>query len=361
MPALTRRAVELVTSALMYMDDSSGIVGDDLHELMKMHARACAAAPPDAKRLAAWLAKMRLDGPGWPDFELRDFATALGERGRAELTRIVEERAKTAEPDVFGGTPFGIGILGEQLAEISGDIDHYIAVLAQDLRTARQYLKIIDALRNVGRAADAEEWAYRGLTGLGNPIDMDKLRDAYVDLLVGRGATDEALAVRQKLFDAEPDSAHYIALRRTAERTGDWADLRGNAIGRLDDAVTGNPAFADHLIGVLLGENELDQAWQVAVEHADVVHESRWHQLIDLRQPGHPADVVAPWQRLIEQRLGMSNDKYRYAKAVKMLRRLRDAYRAAGDESGFSGLLDDLRGRHKRKTSFIAKLDRAKL
>jgi hypothetical protein len=36
-PALTRRAVELVTTALMYMDDSSGIVGDDLHVLMRAY------------------------------------------------------------------------------------------------------------------------------------------------------------------------------------------------------------------------------------------------------------------------------------------------------------------------------------
>jgi hypothetical protein len=29
-----RRAVDRITSALIYMDDSSGIVGDDLHDVM---------------------------------------------------------------------------------------------------------------------------------------------------------------------------------------------------------------------------------------------------------------------------------------------------------------------------------------
>lgn len=360
-PALTRRAVERITTALMYMDDSSGIVGDDLHVLMGVHARACAAAPPDPKRLAAWLTTMRLDGPGWPDFELRDFATALGQKGRAELARIVEERAKTAEPDVFGRTPFGIRILREQLAEISGNIDHYIAVLAEDLHAASQYLKIVDALRKAGRAADAEEWAYRGLTGLNNPIDMDKLRDSYVELLLDRGANHEALAARQKLFDKNPTRTNYVALRRTAERTGDWTDLREKALGRLHDAMAERPAFTDHLIGVLLDEGELDEAWRVALDHADAVPESRWHQLIDLNQPAHPAEVIAPWRRLIEQRLDMSSDKYRYGRAIKMLRQLRDAYRATGDNASFHAYADDLRNRHKRKTSFIAKLDRAKL
>jgi hypothetical protein len=61
---LARRAVERVTAALRYMDDSAGIVGDDLRMLMALYARACRAAPPDAGRLATWLVSMQLDGPG---------------------------------------------------------------------------------------------------------------------------------------------------------------------------------------------------------------------------------------------------------------------------------------------------------
>ncbi|WP_410618526.1 hypothetical protein [Amycolatopsis sp. cmx-8-4] len=127
-PALTRRAVDLVTTALMYLDDSSGNLGDDLRALMAVHARACAAAAPDRKRLAAWLVKVRLDGPGWPDFELRDYAAALGAKGCAELARLVEGRARTADPGGHGMVSFGVLVLREQLAEISGDLDHYVAV-----------------------------------------------------------------------------------------------------------------------------------------------------------------------------------------------------------------------------------------
>lgn len=355
-PALARRAVDLATTALMYMDGSSGMV----HALMAVHARACVAAPPDPKRLAGWLAGVRLDGPGWPDFELRDYAAALGDRGRAELARVVEDRARTAEPDLHGGTPFGIRVLREQLAEISGDVDHHIAVLSDDLHAASQYLKIVDALRNVGRTADAECWARRGL-GIGNPIDRARLRDVYVDLLVERGAADEALAMRWQLFEQHPTQGHYNDLRRAAERTGDWPGLRDEAIGRTRDATTRQPAFADQLIGVLLGEGQLDDAWQVAVDHVDDLLESRWHQLIELRQPTHPRDVLEPWQRLIRQRLAAGTDKYRYGKAITMLRQLHNAYRAAGEETGFGTYLDRLRDQHKRKTSFILELDRADL
>lgn len=359
-PALAQRAVDLVTTALMCMDDSSGIVGDDLRALIAVHARACAVAPPDPKRLAAWLEKLRLDGPGWPDFDLRDYAAALGDKGRAELARMVEDRATTAEPDPLGRTPWGIRVLREQLAEISGDVDHYIAVVAEDLHTASSYRKIVDALRDAGRAADAERWARRGLE-IGNPIDKSRLRDVYVDLLLERGATDEALALRWQVFDQHPTQPHYNDLRRTAERTGDWPGPRDQAIKRLHDASTGQPALADHLIGVFLDEEELTAAWQTALDHADDLSESRWHQLLDVRQPTHPQDVIEPWQRLVQQRLDTSTDKYRYSKAIKMLRQLRDAYRASGDTTGFGTYLDRLRDHHKRKTSFIAQLDRARL
>ena len=96
---LARRAVERVTAALMYMDDSAGLVGDDLRTLMAVYARARRSAPPDAGRLAGWLVSTQLDGPGWPAIELKEFAGALGPHGLAEVARLTEERGAAAEPD----------------------------------------------------------------------------------------------------------------------------------------------------------------------------------------------------------------------------------------------------------------------
>jgi uncharacterized Zn finger protein len=61
------------------------------------------------------------------------------------------------------------------------------------------------------------------------------------------------------------------------------------------------------------------------------------------------------------RRLDASTDKYRYGKAITMLRQLRDANQATGDATGFGTYLERLRDRHKRKTSFIAKLGQANL
>ncbi len=89
------------------------------------------------------------------------------------------------------------------------------------------------------------------------------------------------------------------------------------------------------------------------------VPESQWFQLIEVREQDHPADVIRPYQDLIEIGLERASDKYRYPKAIKTIRRLRDSYHRAGDAAGFTAYLADLRQRHHRKTSFIAKLDKA--
>lgn len=115
------------------------------------------------------------------------------------------------------------------------------------------------------------------------------------------------------MFEANPTAAHYRDLRSTAERTSDWPRLRGPALERLRTAADDRPGVVDHLIAVLLDENEHDQAWQVATQHPDALHESRWHELIELRQHSNPAQVTtsncktsparcypgarAPWRR----------------------------------------------------------------
>ena len=113
------------------------------------------------------------------------------------------------------------------------------------------------------------------------------------------------------------------------------------------------------LVTVLIGEELPDEAWTTAVAAPGQVPDEQWLELIGLREPGHPADVIGLLRDLIELGIERTSDKYRYPKAIKALKRLRDDYQRAGDEEGFTTYLDELRQRQRRKTSFIAKLDAA--
>ena len=354
---LARRAVERVTAALMYMDDSAGIVGDDLRALMVLYARACREAPPDAKRLATWLVSRQLDGPGWPAIELKEFTEALGPRGLAEVARLTEARGVTADPDSW--TARGIKDLREQLAAVSGDIEAHVAVLAEDLRGAHRYGEIAAVLRAAGRDDDAEQWARKGLAEHASGFQTDRLRDQLVDLLLDGGAGAEAVAVRREIYERRALHQDYLALRHAAQQAGNLADLNGWALDLLRDRAHAEQWYVRELISVLVSENLLDEAWAAAMADPGQVPESQWFQLIEVREQDHPADVIRPYQDLIEIGLDRASDKYRYPKAVKTIRRLRDSYHRAGDEAGFTDYVADLRQRHRRKTSFITKLDQA--
>jgi hypothetical protein len=157
--------------------------------LTVLSARACRAVPPDQKQVAAWLVRARLDGPGWPDIELADFADALRPAGLDEVARLVAERRAADDPDSWAAV--GIKILREQLAGL---------LLASGLR----------------------EWA------------LEYLRDR----------------ARVKEF------------------------------------------YVRELIGVLISEDSLDEAWATAVAASGHVPHEQWLELIGLREPGHPADVT---------------------------------------------------------------------
>jgi hypothetical protein len=357
---LARRVVERVTAGLLHIDDSSGVIGDDLRALMGLYARACAAAPPDTRKLAAWLVVSRLDGPGWPDFDVADFAPALGEAGIAEVTRLVAERRAAEDPSSY--VAIGIRILREQLAAASGDVDAHVAVLAEDLRGGRDYGKIVAVLREAGRDQDAEEWTRKGLADEPSSPWADDLREQLAGLLLAGGRGDEAVAVHREVFEQRTLHQDYLRLRHVAERAGQWAELRDWALDFMRErARTGEfrGVHVGELISVLVREDLLDEAWAAAVSVGGQLHESQWLQLIDLREKEHPADVLGPLAGLIEAGIERTNDKYRYPKAVKALKRLRENYERAGDAAGFGVYLAVLRERQRRKTSFIAKLDAA--
>jgi len=354
---LARRAVERVTAAMLHMDDSSGTIGDDLRMLTALYARACRTAPPDPKQLAAWLVRARLDGPGWPDIQLADFADALGPTGLDEVARLVAERRAAGDPDSWADV--GIKLLREQLAALSGDVDAHVAVLAENLHSARQYGEIVTVLRGAGRDADAERWARRGLAEDPASHWTDGLREQLAGLLLASGRGQEAVSVHRTEFERRTLRQDYARLRDTAERAGQWAGLREWALEYLRNRARVKEFYVRELISVLIREDSLDEAWATAVAAPGQVPQEQWLELIGLREPDHPADVIGPLRDLIEMGIERTSDKYRYPKAIKALRRLRDDYQRAGDLEGFAIYLDELRHRHHRKTSFIAKLEAA--
>ncbi|MEU2612403.1 DUF6880 family protein [Micromonospora sp. NPDC007271] len=354
-----RKAVDRITRALMYMDDSSGIVGDDLQELMDLYAKACAAALPNPVSLAGWLVKLECDGPGWPRIRLADFASALGERGIAEVERLVAERARVADPESWTAA-FAVRDLREQLAEVSGDVDRYVAVLAEHLTSAVQYQRIAEALRAAGRRDEAIDWARRGVAAnTGSPY-TDRLRNLLVDMLVTAGDKSGAVAARREEFARHPTAAGYRSLIDIMGTVG-GDDPTAWAIQVLRDRVDQQPAYASELVDVLLAAGRDDEAWQVALHHQRWLGGPQWQTLLQRRAATHPEEVIQPYRDLIEKTILDSADKRRYRRAVALLPALRTAYEAAREPGAFGRYIAELRIAHKRRPTFLKTLDAAGL
>jgi uncharacterized Zn finger protein len=133
------------------------------------------------------------------------------------------------------------------------------------------------------------------------------------------------------------------------------------ALELLHERAAGQPAYVAELIDVLLAEHLEDQAWQVTLDHFHQLPQHRRADLLELRQATHPDQVQEPYRQLVEEHVLDSRDKRRYQRAIILLRRLRDAHRATDDLSGFDEYLASLRVRHKRRPTFLANLDAARL
>ena len=174
-----------------------------------------------------------LDGPGWPEVRLADFAPALGPKGLSRIADLVAERSpvQAAEPAAelardghldpeAWHQEWAARYLREQLAELTGDVDHYVAVLAEYLGHTDRYRMIAAALRDADRPAEAIGWARRGLAARPGDPHADRLRDLLVDLLIEAGDTRAAVAERRAEFQRRPITTTFQALHATVTRVG---------------------------------------------------------------------------------------------------------------------------------------------
>ncbi|MGH3345311.1 MAG: SWIM zinc finger family protein [Carbonactinosporaceae bacterium] len=360
---LTRRAVERIAAALEQMDDSSGVAGDACHRALELYAAACSQAPPDPDELAEWLVNHEVAGPGWPEIELAAFAEALGERGLAAYRARVEDvwaRLPPPAPDDLKRLDehvmkrLTLQRMREKLAELEGDVDAFVAVLAESLPRPDTYLRIAEVLRDAGRAGEAISWAEHGLSDNAG-YHATRLTGFLVAAYVESGRGKEALDLRREGFERAPRQATYEQLKVIAEELGCWPEFREWALETLRARADDSLGVADELVRVLMAEHELEQAWAAACDHG--CGDETWLTLAESRGQSHPADVIPVYARLVEVRAALANQQG-YRQAVRLLSRMRDAYLRTGDDSAFSAYVVALRQRHRRKRSLLAELDR---
>ncbi|MTD56370.1 hypothetical protein [Amycolatopsis pithecellobii] len=153
---------------------------DILRRSVALYARACAARPP--ADLPDWIADTAL-GHG-VDVDLELFAKPLGDNGLAKLKSIVDKKSGRATEK-----------LAEQLAELSGDVNALLEILARQPDRLEVRLKVVRVLREAGRTAEAVAYAARVRNGA---APEEKESDQRVRALLADGRTEEAWAAARQ-------------------------------------------------------------------------------------------------------------------------------------------------------------------
>ncbi|MFG2231319.1 SWIM zinc finger domain-containing protein [Streptomyces sp. NPDC048723] len=356
-------AVEVAREALLALgraygeiDDSNGLIGVVATGLAEAHLEACRTALPDPVETAEWLVGHLLDdGNDVTDTELFDYREVLGEPGMARARELVVA-AWRANPK--GWTQ---KYLMERLLKADGgSVDALVAVHAADLApNGHTHLVIAKELEAAGRAAEALEWAERGLREAESDRGPDDDLVAFVCERYARACRlADVVALRRDLLGARPSLAAYQYLRTAARAAGAWdGSERAGALEVLKAAAQPQKDQwydGSALVDALMDDADLDAAWQAAADgYAD---QQQWLSLADRIRDGQPADALTVYLRWIDPLRKQTGDST-YERMAELLLSARSCHRTLGTEAEFAAYLAALRTDQKRKRKLMATLD----
>jgi len=365
----SEHALAAVEEAMQHVDDSGGQMGAVLERLQGIHLRACRAAKPDPVALAERLYEWECSGD-WDTFSgaARIYSRVLGAAGRARYRELAE--AEWSQLPALGpGEPGYAGrryALTRVMEELARNVDELVDVIAHNLSSGHQFLRIAESYRDADRSDEAVVWAERGLAAFANAPD-GRLADFLADERARRGEHHEAARLMWEAYARHPCLATYRRLRLHAVPAGDWPERRQRALVFLQAQLTRrgaahtarrHPAWhtADRseLVRILLWDDDPEAAWSEA--QAGGCEHGLWLKLAEQRRADHPEDALAVYQARVDPTIARAkNDAYQ--EATRYVVEVRGLLAALGREGEFASYLADLRVRHGRKRNLMKLLD----
>lgn len=329
-------------------DDSAGAIGEVMEAIAELYAQACAATRP-GKALARTLYTLQ-GKDGWGVLSLASYWNALDPQGQAEYSRLVVAEFQQL-PEPKAGEHFGEGFevcrRTEELARCAGDFELLQRVLRRDLSHGYQHFRVLESLREFGRAREALAWAEAAVKRF---PDEGRLRAVLSECLAEAGMNEEALEQAWLRFRQHPGDDEWDALKRMAGKT--WPHWRQRA---LDDVAAHERGHATLRTRLLLHDGDRVAAVTLAHEHAvsaDVLLE-----LAKRLRRSDPITAGAFYLRLARQqaeKLGYANEYPRLVAYLKEASKLLPA-------AQWQPFLAAVRAQHARKTKLMRLLTQAGL
>src|SRR3954452_5275533 len=170
---LLQRAAGHLVKVLLRADDSNGMIGGLVSDVLGLHRQACAAGVAEPRALAKWIVKFSFEDQDFFNIDPVVYADALGDDGLIVYRREVAKRSEPVEEPVdrspmlraaYGGIPtFAAKYAAERLAVLDRDVDRIVALFGGDLTSPYHFANVVEAMVEIGRLDDALGWARRGI------------------------------------------------------------------------------------------------------------------------------------------------------------------------------------------------------
>ena len=164
-------------------------------------------------KLAAWMVRFSCKDQDFFEIDPVRYATALGE------PELVAYRHAIAQGD--GDRSFAVRWARERLAVLDGDTQAIVTLLGADLTKPHQFIRVCEAMAELGRDEDVLSWASRGIAET-RGWQVDTLYDLACGVHERRAAPLQVLALRREHHGRMPSSGTYRALRRAADALDAW-------------------------------------------------------------------------------------------------------------------------------------------
>lgn len=338
-------------------DDSSGMIGDRMHEFAELHARAASKAGVPGARLAGRLHKLKQQ-EDWKLFPLERYWDALGSKGQAAYIRRVDKALaalpRTNDEYDFSERYENIRVLAwrEEIARCQGDFDTLIALLSRDLSSGHDYERIVKACREFGHDALAMSWAERGLK---EQPRWPGIRRLVAEEYLRAGLDKEARDLLWEDFRHRPGPETWQRLKTAS--ADQWPGIRQEALAelaerepRLDDG----RQDASKRLQLLLEDEAPEEALELAAKQA--AHPQLLARLAKWVSAEHPKAAAGLFRRAADAELPRADAKS-YKHVVPLIR-----FAARLDDSPETrDWIEQIRSRYKNRPKLMGMMEKAGL
>ena len=387
---LAEYALSEISGTLDYIEDYNDHIGLLLHKIQKLHLAVCKISQPNPLKIAKILFKwQREDKCDVTCRDLTSYIDVMGDKGVSKYRALAEadwsktcpigpydfntedwvyenNSSETERLDIDNqwdkwGSQYSITAIMTELEKLDGDLNSLADIMAHDLSTLYNFIKIAQLYQKNGFIDKALEWAEKGFGSFGG---YDNTSPDFITFIVNLhlelGHNDQAMSLAWASFKEWPTLGTYLVLENHAIAANQKQKWRDKTISHTKkqferEGISDNEGYS-LIVDIALHEGEVDTAWDEA--NKEGCYNFIWLSLAQARGKKHPEDAIQICQEqvniLIQKKKVSKSERELIIKFLECMKPLSDT---ADDGQSFKELIIKIQTQEKQIKPLINKLE----